>query len=72
MRKEGFIALENTKRRGASRLTNYIILKKLFEVSHFIYKDTYQATDTQLAADADLALSHLEELYGSGGDEYTL
>lgn len=72
LRKEGLIALENTKRRDASKLDNYVILKKLFEVSHFEYNERYQATDTSLSIDADMALMNLENLYGSEGDEYSL
>ena len=64
LRKEGLLALENTKRRDASRLDNYVILKKMFEVSHFEYNERYQATDTSLSVDADMALMNLENLYG--------
>lgn len=72
LRKEGLIALENTKRRDAGRVNNFIILKKMFEVSHFVYSDRYQTTETTLSVEADSALMHLENLYNSEGDEYTL
>lgn len=73
LRKQGLIALENTKRRDQGRIHNFIILKKLFEVSHFEYNERYQATESSLSADADTALLHLENLYNSeGDDDYTL
>ena len=72
LRKEGLIALENTKRRDARRVDNFVILKKLFSVGRFLYSERYQASDVSLGADADMALMNLENLYSSEGDEYTL
>ena len=71
MRKEGLLALENTKRRDFDRVLSYVILKKMFNVSHFEYDPKYQATETSLSLDADMALANLESMY-SDGDEYSL
>lgn len=70
LRKEGMIAIENIKRRNASRITERIILKKMFSVSHFDYDEKYQATATSLSVDADIALNRLESMYSQ--DDYTL
>lgn len=67
---EDMIAIENIKRRNASRITERIILKKMFSVSHFDYDEKYQATATSLSVDADIALNRLESMYSQ--DDYTL
>lgn len=70
LRKEGMIALENSKRRNANKITEKIILKKMFSVSHFEYDEKYQATSTSLSVDADIAINRLEGLYAQ--DDFTL
>jgi hypothetical protein len=72
LRKEGLIAVENTKRRDADRINNNIILRKMFEVSHFEYDEQYQAKASSLSVEADAALKSLEEFYNVGSDEFTL
>ena len=74
LRKEGLIALENTKRRDCDRLANMVILKKRFDVSHFVYDEKYQASATSLSVEADAALKELDRLYSDGDEDdvYTL
>ena len=71
--KEGLLALENTKRRKASVLENRVILKKQFDVSHFIYDEKNQASSTTVSAEAEASLAALEELYNQDdADVYCL
>ena len=72
LRKEGLVSIENTKRRDVSRVMNNIILKKKFEVSHFVYDEKFQATSTALSAGADDALRKIESLYEVDNDQYVL
>ncbi len=72
LRKEGLIAIENVKRRDADRINEHIILKKMFDVSHFEYNEKYQAKSASLSVEADAALQNLEEFYGLNSDEFSL
>ena len=72
LRKEGLIAIENTKRRDADRLNDNIILRKMFEVSHFEYDAKYQAKAASLSIGTDAALHSLEEMYNFNDDEFSL
>lgn len=72
LRKEGLLALENTKRRDASRIHENIILRKMFEVSHLEYDVKYQAKADSLSIEADAALKSLEEFYSNSDDEFNL
>lgn len=72
LRKEGLIAIENTKRRDADRINDKIILRKMFEVSHFEYDEKFQAKSASLSIEAEAALQNLEEFYNIGSDEFSL
>lgn len=72
LRKENLIAIENTKRRDADRIHDKIILKKMFNVSHFEYDEVYQSTSTSLSVDADMAFKKLDEIYGEDDSLYQL
>ena len=71
LRKENLIAIENTKRRDADRIHDKIILKKMFNVSHFEYDEVYQSTSTSLSVDADM-FKKLDEIYGEDDSLYQL
>lgn len=71
LRKQNLIMLENTKRRDAGRINDYIILKKKFEVSAFIYDEQEQAADMKLTVERDEAIALLENSYSDEGN-YTL
>lgn len=72
LRKEGLIAIENTKRRDADRINDNIILRKMFEVSHFEYDVKYQAKSSSLSVEADAALKNLEDFYNVSDDAFNL
>lgn len=69
LRKQGLVAIENTKRRNADRVQQNIILQKMYEVSHLEYDERNQATSTSLSVEADSALEELDRLYDNN---YTL
>lgn len=66
----GTIFLENTKRRDAARITEWITLQTMFEVSRFIYDKQLQADDSSydVLSEAQNSLSSIN--YGS--DEESL
>lgn len=69
LKKEGLISIENTKRRDAPVIQDRIILKKMFEVSHFVYDEKYQASTGSLSLEANAALQELESMYDTEDDD---
>lgn len=74
MEKQGLIALEDKKRRGAPRLEEQVILTKMFDVCHFEYDPARQAADELDRIDAESALLEMEQAYKDEdmSDAYTL
>ena len=71
LRKQNLVIFENTKRRGAARLTDYVMLRKRFDVNAYVYDPYAQSIDNELTIDKQEALRCLEEAYGDD-EEYTL
>lgn len=63
MEKQGLIALESKKRRRAPKLQEHIILTKMFDVCHFEYDPSRQATEELDRLDAESALLEMEQAY---------
>lgn len=68
-RKQHKVILENTKRRNAGRVDDYIILTKKFEVSAFIYDANDQKLVVKDEVQANKNNELLDSLYASGADE---
>lgn len=63
LQKQGLVMLENTKRRDANRVLDYIILRKRFDASAFVYDAADQAADNELSVSKQEAIRILEEDY---------
>lgn len=61
LRKQELIQLENTKRRDASVLTQAVILRKHFDVSHLEYVEALQAPEEVSALEKQEALRVIDE-----------
>lgn len=68
-RKQNKVILENTKRRNAGRVNDYVVLTKKFEVSAFVYDPADQKIDVQDELKANKQDALLDELYSSGAQE---
>lgn len=73
LRKQGLVMIENTKRRDAGRVDYYVIMRKNFAVSAFIYDESEQASCSNVSAERAASIAMLEEVYSGGdNDEYSL
>ena len=59
LKKQGLIILENTKRRNAARLTEYVYLRKRFSVSTFEYRAEDQSRADQMSTEESAILDEL-------------
>lgn len=64
LQKQGLIALENKKRRRAARLNEFVILRKMFDVAHYVYSEEDQVSNKKDELRMEEALSRMEEAYG--------
>jgi len=59
LQKQGLAILENTKRRNAARLTEYVYLRKRFSVSTFEYRAEDQSRADQMSVEESAVLEEL-------------
>ena len=69
LRKQGLIMLENTKRRDAGRVNEYVILRKNFAVSAFIYDENEQAITDDKCLERSASLELLNSVYSGDEDD---
>lgn len=62
LQKQGLLILENNKRRGASVVTENIILRKQYNVSALIYDSALQGGESQLALKREEALRAIDDV----------
>ena len=61
--KQELIAIENKKRRNAKRLNEFIILRKMFDVAHYVYNEEDQSSNKKDELRMEEALQEMEKAY---------
>lgn len=74
LRKQGMVMMQNSKRRNAPVLRDFIYLNTMFDACRYIYDPSKQTVNEKDNTTAEQAIQELEELYGEddSSELYTL